>query len=235
MTSTMRLGLLTTAAFVSGVIAALGMGCQGESKLNVVVEEGAAAPHVNLPAVPTLPPPPPARHTDGSLTIYGVRHEALRAPADMFSKQQRVHGFVVSVYTPRVVDGPRRGQICTERDRCTEERPHIYIADNRGERDPQRMMMVTGYAMFQYEIDDAKRVARQHPTPAAPAPTPANPNAAALAPRTIPTDLDEGAEVVVTGTLSRRASNGQADSNGLLEYVSHTTVTPAPPPPNAHR
>jgi len=39
-----------------------------------------------------------------------------------------------------------------------------------------------------------------------------------------------GAEVVVTGTLSRRAANGQADSNGLLEYNSHTPVTPAPPP-----
>ena len=60
---------------------ALGMGCEGESKLNVVVEEGANAPHVNLPSVPTLPPPPPTNHTDGSMTVYGVRHLAARVVA----------------------------------------------------------------------------------------------------------------------------------------------------------
>ena len=227
----MRHGLLAAFGLVLGVTAVLATGCEGESKLTVVVEEGASAPNVNLPAVPTLPPPPPARAADGAYTIYGVRHDALRNPGEMFTKQQRVHGFIVSQYIPRVADGPRRGEVCTERDRCTEERPHVYIADTRGERDPQRMMMVTGYAMFQYEIDDAKRAARN-----ARPPTPQQQQqAAAGLTHPVPTDFDEGAEVVVTGTLSRRAANGQADSNGLLEYISHTTVTPAPPPPNAHR
>lgn len=226
----MRQGLLAMAGLVFGATAALAVGCEGESKLNVVVEEGANAPNVNLPSVPTLPPPPPARHSDGSYTVYGVRHEALRNPGEMFSKQQRVHGFIVSAYVPRVTEGPRRGEVCTERDRCTEERPHVYIADARGERDPQRMMMVTGYAMFQYEIDDAKRAARS----GRPAPPP-QPGAPPGAQRTVPTDFDEGAEVVVTGNFVRRAANGQADSNGLLEYVSHTTTTPAPPPANAPR
>lgn len=220
----MRQGLLAIAGLVFGATAALAVGCDGESKLNVVVEEGANAPHVNLPNVPTLPPPPPARAADGAFTIYGVRHESLRAPAEMFTKQHRVRGFIVSAYVPRVAEGPRRGEICTERDRCNEERPHVYIADNRTERDPQRMMMVTGYATFQYEIDDAKRAARNN------RPAPAQPGQMPGMQRTIPTDFDEGAEVVVTGTLSRRAANGQADSNGLLEYNSHTTVTPAPPP-----
>ncbi len=226
----MKQGLLAAISLALGVTAALATGCEGESKLNVVVEEGANAPHVNLPAVPTLPPPPPARHSDGSFTVYGVRHEALRNPAEMFSKQQRVHGFIVSVYVPRVAEGPRRGEVCTERDHCTEERPHVYIADTRTERDPQRMMMVTGYAMFQYEIDEAKRAARAGHPPSA---QQQQMQQAGLQ-RSIPTDFDEGAEVVVTGTLSRRAANGQADSNGLLEYVSHTTVAPAPPPAPAH-
>lgn len=218
-------GTLAIAGLVFGTVAALGIGCEGESKLTVTVEEGATAPHVNLPAVPTLPPPPPVRQPDGSFTIYGVRHEALRNPSEMYSKQQRVHGFIVSLYVPRVEEGARRGEICNERDRCNEERPHVYIADARNERDPQRMMMVTGYATFQYEIDDARRAARSGHAPAAPPP-----GAPPGLQRSIPTDFDEGAEVVVTGTLSRRAANGQADSNGLLEYNSHTTVTPAPPP-----
>jgi hypothetical protein len=225
----MRRGLLAVAGLMFGVTAALATGCEGESKLNVVIEQGPNAPNVNLPVVPTLPPPPPARHTDGSYTLYGLRHESLRNPAETFTKQQRVHGFVVSVYIPRVADGARAGQICNERDRCMEERPHVYIADTRTERDPQRLMMVTGYATSQYEIDDAKRVARSGHPPAAPAGQPA-----ALQ-HTIPTDFDEGAEVVITGTFSRRAANGQADSAGLLEYISHTTTTPAPPPAPARR
>jgi hypothetical protein len=223
-------GLLAIVGLTAGVTVSLATGCEGESKLTVVVEEGAAAPSVNLPNVPTLPPPPPTRHTDGSFTVYGIRHEALRAPADYYAKQHRVHGFIVSVYVPRVTEGPRRGQVCTQNDRCNEERPHVYIADARNERDPQRMMMVTGYATFQYEIDDARRAARNGPPPPPP------PGAPPGMQRTIPTDFDEGAEVVVTGTLSRRAANGQADSNGLLEYISHTTIAPAPPPArNARR
>lgn len=203
------------------------LGCEGESKLRVVVEEGAQAPHVNLPSVPTLPPPPPVNHTDGSLTIYGVRHNAARDP-QVWNHAQRVHGFVVEVYVAR----NERGQPCTERDRCTEERPHVYIADTRDERDTTKWMQVTGYATFQYEVEAARTAARQrHGQPPAPAPgTPPG-----MAPRPVPTDFDVGAEVVVTGNFTRRAANGQADSAGLLEYASHTTTTPAPPPPNAHR
>ena len=204
---------------------ALGMGCEGESKLNVVVEEGANAPHVNLPSVPTLPPPPPTNHTDGSMTVYGVRHLAARDP-NLWSHQQRVHGFIVQVYVAR----NERGQPCTERDRCTEERPHVYIADTRDERDTSKWMQVTGYATFQYEIEQARTAARNH----RPAPAPAAP-AVPGAERVIPADFDEGAEVVVTGNFTRRAANGQADSNGLLEYSSHVTVPPAPPPTPARR
>jgi len=124
---------MAAAGLVLGATLALGIGCEPESKLNVVVEEGQNALHVNLPAVPTLPPPPPANHPDGAFTIYGVRHAALRDPS-LFTKQQRVRGFIVSVYTPRVEEGPRRGQVCTQRDRCNEERPRVYIADARTER-----------------------------------------------------------------------------------------------------
>ena len=222
----MKHGWMALVGLCLGSMAAATIGCDGESKLNAVAEEGAAAPHVNLPTVPTLPAPPPLNHTDGSFTVYGVRHQSTRDP-NLWSKQQRVHGFIVSVYTAR----NERGQPCTEADRCVEERPHIYISDNRVERDPAKMMMVTGYATFQHEIETARVGARAgHP-----------PTAAVLAQiaaglvKPVPTDFDEGAEVVVTGNLTRRAANGQADSNGLLEYTSHTTVTPAPPAPPAPR
>lgn len=213
---------MAVAGLVLGATAALGMGCEGESKLNVVVEEGSNAVHVNLPAVPTLPPPPPTNHPDGSFSVYGVRHQAARRPAEIWSKQQRVRGHIVHVYVPRTPEG----RPCTERDHCLEERPHIYIADSRTERDPSRQMMVTGYAMFQRDIDEARRAARS----GRPATQSQQALQAAGLTHPVPTDFDEGAEVVVTGNFTRRAANGQADSAGLLEYNSHTTITPAPAP-----
>lgn len=222
----MKHGWTALVGLCLGAMAAATIGCDGDSKLTVVTEEGATAPHVNLPTVPTLPAPPPINHTDGSFTVYGVRHQATRDP-NLWSKQQRVHGFVVSVYTAR---NPR-GLPCTEADRCVEERPHIYISDARAERDPAKMMMVTGYATFQHEIEAARAAARagRQPTAAQQA------QIAAGLVKPVPTDFDEGAEVVVTGNFTRRAANGQADSNGLLEYTSHTTTAPAPPPANAPR
>jgi hypothetical protein len=222
----MKHGWMALVGLCLGSTAAATVGCDGESKLTVVTEEGATAPHVNLPTVPTLPPPPPVNHTDGSFTVYGVRHQATRDP-NLWSKQQRVHGFIVSVYTAR---NPR-GLPCTEADRCVEERPHVYISDNRAERDPAKMMMVTGYATFQHEVEAARTAARSGRPPTA---TQLAQIAAGLV-KPVPTDFDEGAEVVVTGNLTRRAANGQADSNGLLEYTSHTTTAPAPPPANAPR
>lgn len=222
----MKHGWMALVGLGLGTMVAVTVGCEGESKLTVVMEEGATAPHVNLPTVPTLPPPPPINHTDGAFTVYGVRHQGTRDP-NLWNKQQRVHGFIVSVYTAR----NERGQPCTERDRCVEERPHVYISDNRAERDPAKMMMVTGYATFQREIEDARRDARsgRQPTPQQ------QQQIAAGLVKPVPTDFDEGAEVVVTGNFTRRAANGQADSAGLLEYASHTTTAPAPPPTAAAR
>ncbi len=222
----MKHGWMAVAGLSLGTTLAALVGCEGESRLTVVMEEGASAPHVNLPTVPTLPAPPPVNAAGGAFTIYGVRHQAARN-ADLWTKQQRVHGFIVSVYTAR---NPR-GQDCTERDRCMEERPHVYIADDRTERDPAKMMMVTGYATFQHEVDAAR-----HDAATGHQPTPAQQQMIAQGlVKPVPSDFDEGAEVVVTGTLVRRAANGQADSAGLLDYASHQTVTPAPPPANGAR
>lgn len=219
---------LAVGGLVIGAVIALGVGCESGNKLNAVLEEGSNAVHVNLPAVPQLPPPPPVNHSEGVFTIYGVRHQAARDPAAIWNKAQKVHGFIVSVYVAR----NERGQNCTERDRCLEERPHIFIADSRTERDPERMMQVTGYATFQREIDEARENARRN----RPASAQQQQMIAAGLARPVPSDFDEGAEITVQGNFTRRAANGQANSNGLLEYQSHVTNTPAPPPtPPARR
>lgn len=215
-----RYAILAVVGLGLGVAASLGAGCEPKNKLDVVVEEGAAAVRANLPSVPTLPPPPhPVRLPDNSYTVYGLRHEAARN----WTKQVTVRGHIVDVYVP-MVPGSRPPRPCRPNE-CEEERPHIYIADTPTETDPERRLQVTGYANFQAEIDEARvAAARQRPAQNA------QPNALQQQglTRSIPTDFYPGAEVSITGTFTRRASNGQADSNGLIEYASHRTITPAP-------
>ncbi|MBL8678420.1 MAG: hypothetical protein JNK05_04610 [Myxococcales bacterium] len=222
----MRITWLALSGLVAGTV--LAVACGGESKLNVTVEEGSNARRANLPAVPTLPPPPPA-HPSGSneiFTVYGVRHFA----AKNWTKRVQVRGFIVKVHEEFVPNAnPQR--LCLERDHCNEERPHVFLADSATEQDPEKWIQVTGYAQFQYEVLDAQRAARS----GRPAPPPQGAQLGAMAPPSIPTDFFKGAQVTVTAEFVRRAPNGQADSRGLLNYRSHTTDTPSPDDPAARR
>ncbi len=222
----MRTGLLAITGLMFGT--AMAVACGAENKLNVTIEEGANARRANLPSVPTLPPPPPA-HPQGSndvFTVYGIRHFA----AKNWQKEVTVRGHIVFAYEP-MVPGTNPPRKCTPRDRCTEDKPHIFIADSATEQDQEKWIMVTGYAQFQQDIDDARLAARSG-RPQTPAPGAALGN---LAPPQVPVDFYRGAEVTVTGAWTRRAPNGMANSAGLLHYVRHTTVTPSPEDPAARR
>lgn len=215
----MKYAVMAAAGLVMGVAAALGVGCEPQSRLTVVVEEGAQAPHANLPAVPNLPPPPyPVQYPDSAFSIYGVRHTAARN----WSKQVTVRGWIVKVYVP-YVPNTRPPRVCAERDHCDELKPHVFIADAQTETDPEKQMMVTGFAGFQSDIDEARTAARSGHAVGE-----GNPAlAAAGLTHAVPVDLYEGAQITVTGNFTRRAANGHADSNGLIEYVRHVTVTPS--------
>ncbi len=223
----MKYAVMAAAGLLMGVGVALGVGCEGQSKLTVVVEEGAQAPHANLPAVPTLPPPPyPVQYPDGAYSIYGVRHTAARN----WSKQVTVRGWIVKVYIP-YVPNTRPPRVCTERDRCDELKPHVFIADAQNEQDPEKQMMVTGYAGFQSDVDGARAAARSGHAVGE-----GNPALAAQGlTHPVPVDFYEGAQITVTGNFTRRAANGHADSNGLIEYNHHVTVTPSPQDPAVAR
>lgn len=221
----MKYAVIAAAGLSMGVGVALGIGCEGQSRLNVVMEEGAQAPRANLPSVPTLPPAPyPVQYPDGAFSVYGVRHMAARN----WTRQVTVRGWLVKVYVP-FVPNTRPPRVCTERDRCDELKPHVFLADAQNEQDPARQMMVTGYAGFQSDIDGARTAARSgHPAVAG------NPALAAQGlTHAVPTDFYEGAQITVTGALTRRATNGHADSNGLIDYTRHVTNTPSPADPIA--
>jgi hypothetical protein len=134
-----------------------------------------------------------------------------------------VRGFITHAYVP-MVPNARPPRVCLERDRCLEDKPHVFIADTATETDPEKLMMVTGYAAFQSDIETARTQARSgHPVGEG------NPAlAAAGLTRPVPTDFYDGAQITVTGAFMRRAANGQADSNGLLDYQRHVTITPSP-------
>jgi hypothetical protein len=197
-----------------GTTLATGVGCANESKVEAVIEEGANAPRANLPAVPTLPPPPfPVEYSPGVYSVYGLRHTAARN----LTKQVVVKAYIAKVYTA-IVPGSRPPRRCTERDRCEEPKPHVFLADRADETEHDNLMIVTGYSNFQSELDHARAAARS-----------GRQVMIEGTQRPVPTDFDQGAQVEVTGTFTRRAANGgHADSNGLLDYISHRTITPAP-------
>lgn len=210
-----------------GAALAMGVGCGGESRVSVTVEEGASRRQANLPSVPTLPPPPfPVQYPNtDQYSVYGIRHVAARN----WTKQVTVKAYIVDVYLPCITPpGQRNARTCTERDRCNEERPHIYIADRPDETDHEHWMQVTGYAQFQSEIEEQRRAARNRPAGAAA-------DAGAAGAPTMPVDFTHvGLPIVVSGQFVRTASNGQADANGLLVYRTHQPIEiPNPLPAGA--
>ena len=174
--------------------------CQEESQLTVEV-----LPEVqpNLPAVPTLPPPPhPTTYEDGSYSIYGLRSR-LRNTIDT---EVDVTGFIVDIYTP-----PE----CTRQPCPRPAAPHMWIADTANETERSKQLMIVGYAENQESIDEAVELASRGRY------EPPDPESGILP---IPTDFAAGNKVKIHGRFARIGSSGFNNSEGLLEYLSHETL-----------
>ncbi|MCC7540748.1 MAG: hypothetical protein IT379_31315 [Deltaproteobacteria bacterium] len=201
--------------------AGLAVGCSGgqDGAVNPIVE-AEVLPEVrpNLPEVPTLPPPPhPTQYPDQSYSIYGLRKRMQRT----VDTEVPVTGYIVDIYRP-----PE----CPEGRTCPPARmPHIWIADTRGEQDANKRMRVAGYAENQQMIDQAIEDARRGETP----------TVHEGGPPPIPTDFAVGAKVRITGQFVRVSGTGFADSQGMLDYRSHTVLepgeAPAAPPTRGRR
>lgn len=164
----------------------------------------------NVPAVPTLPPPPyPVQYPDNSYSVYGLR----RRESTTMDTDVQVTGYIVEVYLP-----PE----CPEGRTCpTPSAPHMWIADARGVTDPHARLMVVGYADNQLAIDEARELnARGRYEPPDPE----------TGLRPIPVDFDVGAKVIISGRFARISGSGFNVSEGLLEWNTHTTVEPGTPP-----
>ena len=198
-------GILSTMV----ILTLLGVGCGDKPDPNLQVERLPDV-HPNLPTVPTLPPPPfPTTYDDSSYSIWGLRHR-IRNTMDT---DVGLTGYIVDIYQPPECP---RGQVCPR-----PAAPHMYIADTATETDHHNALMVVGYAENQEQIDEAVELAsrgRYEP------PDPAS----GILP--VPTDFVQGNKVKVTGKFTRVSGSGFNNSEGLMEYRSHTTIQAVTPP-----
>lgn len=168
----------------------------------------------NLPAVPTLPPPPhPVQLPDQSYTVYGVRKRIHQT----MDTEVSITAYIVEVYVPPV---------CPEDRICPPARvPHIFLADVKDEADPYKRLTVVGYADNQFQIDEATAaLAEGHPLLREEGDT--RPP--------VPADFGVGAKIKIRGRFTRVTGSGFSQSDGVLEYNGHETLEPAPvvePPP----
>jgi hypothetical protein len=160
----------------------------------------------NLPAVPTLPPPPyPIQYTDNSYSLFGLRKKM----KNTLDTEVDLTGYVVETYVP-----PE----CPTGKNCPPARaPHVYLADSKGETDAAKRILLVGYAENQKSIDEAL-VDKKRGKVRAP-----NPESGILP---VPTDLFPGAKIKAHARFTRVSGSGFAQSDGLLDYRGHTTLEP---------
>ena len=194
------------------------LGCDTAKPAADITVERLPDVNPNLPAVPTLPPPPyPIQNPDQSYSVYGVRKRMHQT----MDTDVTITAYIVSMYVPPV---------CPEDRVCPPARiPHIFLADAKDEADPYKRLTVVGYAENQIEIDEAieglrrnRPVLREEGDDRAP----------------VPGDFLVGAKIKVRGRFTRVTGTGFSQSDGVLEYTGHETLepgVPVPAAPTAHR
>ncbi len=152
------LTLLATSSLVLGISTLVG-GC-GE-KIKYKPEPAYSGPKASLPKVPQVPPTTSFK-TGTNWTIYGLQHQ-LMSPKHRKSVDgvpAVVEGYVVGIYRPKEAAGKEgciypqkkaaptskeptpKGVLC---DTVKYEPPHFFIADNKDEKNPAKMVTVMGY------------------------------------------------------------------------------------------
>lgn len=191
------------------------LGCTEPKAATDITIERLPDVNPNLPAVPTLPPPPyPIQLPDQSYTVYGVRKRIHQT----MDTDVTITAYIVGMYVPPV---------CPEDRVCPPARiPHIFLADAKDEADPYKRLTVVGYAENQTQLDEAiAGLASGHPV--------VREEGDDRPP--VPGDFGIGAKIKVRGRFTRVTGTGFSQSDGVMEYNGHETLEPSPtvavPPP----
>jgi len=165
----------------------------------------------NLPSVPIVPPPPfPITYGDGTYSVSGAR----RKINQLVNSEISVTGYIVDQYKPPECP---KGEVCPP-----PSMPHLWLADDLTEKNPNRWLTVVGYGGSQQAIDDEReRIRLGKPLEVIPGtyPTP------------IVYDWMTGQKYTIKGNFTRSSGTGFLRSDGLLEYTGHQCLDCPPPPP----
>lgn len=184
-------------------------GCEKTAQAKIPVEK---LPEVkpSLPSVPTIPPAPfPVQYPDQSYSVYGLR----RAMRRTINTEVNMTAYIAKVFVP-----PE----CPSKEKCPlPPAPHIWLGDAKTEADPNKLVIVAGYAENQKAIDEAIADAKRGKSNAPPEET-------GLLP--VPTDFFAGAKIKLKGRFSFMGGAGFQSSEGVLDYGGHETLEPGTPP-----
>ncbi|MBN2717297.1 MAG: hypothetical protein JXX14_15695 [Deltaproteobacteria bacterium] len=155
----------------------------------------------NLPPVPSIPKPSvPETYSDGSYSIYGLRKNVGKT----MNTQVEVTAYIVKVY-----EKPE----CAEGQTCHVMMPHLYLADEQGEKLTKRHIRLVGFAQSFKEMEDEKErdLKGQEPEEL--------PEGVYLPP--VVWDWRVGQKYKIKAAFVNRSSAGFMDTDGLLEYKGH--------------
>jgi hypothetical protein len=155
----------------------------------------------NLPPVPSIPVPSvPETYGDGSYSVYGLRKNVSKT----INTQVNITAYVVKIY---------QKPVCEEGKTCHTMMPHLFLADESGEKLQKRYIRVVGYAQSFKEMEDAKADAEAGKEPEE------LPEGVYLPP--VIWDWQEGHKYKIKAVFLNRSSSGFMDADGLLEYKGH--------------
>ncbi len=184
------------------------MGCSEAKPAADITVERLPDVNPNLPAVPTLPPPPhPVQYPDQTYSVYGVR----RRIHQTMDTEVSITGYVVAMYTPPECPADRI---------CPPARvPHLFLADAKDEADATKRLTLVQYAENQTQLDEAVEAFRRG--------RPLTREEGDDRPP-IPGDFGVGAKIKVRGRFTRQSGTGFSQADGVLDYAGHETLEPAP-------
>ncbi|MBN2340313.1 MAG: hypothetical protein JXX29_15880 [Deltaproteobacteria bacterium] len=155
----------------------------------------------NLPPVPSIPKPSaPETYSDGSYSVYGLRKNVGKT----MNSQVEVTAYLVNIY---------QKPVCEEGQTCHTMMPHVYLADEQGEKLQKRQIRLVGFAQSFKEMEDEKEndLSGREPEEL--------PEGVYLPP--VVWDWRQGQKYKIKAVFVNRSSSGFMDADGLLEYKGH--------------
>lgn len=155
----------------------------------------------NLPQVPSIPKPSaPETYSDSSYSVYGLRKNVGKT----MNTQVEVTAYIVDIY---------QKPECAEGQTCHTMMPHLYLADEKGEKLSKRHIRMVGYAQSFKEMDEEKEIAESGKK------AEELPEGVFLPP--VVWDWRLGHKYKIKAAFLNRSSAGFMDTDGLLEYKGH--------------